>query len=268
MGKPFISYSTDFGPGNKGHATMRAIAFQICSEAEIVEGATNIPGGNLTVASHLFESVKWLPVGFHVCVCDPGVGTKRRGVIIKTKRGDCLIGPDNGILINAAEFLGGIEKAVEITNRKYMNKEVSPVFHGRDVFMPAVAWLAKGVRIEEFGGEIKVEDLAKPPYENAVVRNGKIEAEVIDINQFGNVFLNVLQETMHGLYREGEFVEIEKKGKNVKLPYLKTFGDVPIGKPVILDDDFGRVEAAINQGNFAKKFKVKVGDRMRLRKVA
>ena len=111
----FISYTTDFGPGNKGHGTMQAVALKICPDAKIIELATNIDSFNLKSGARIFEAVKYLPVGCHVCVVDPGVGTKRKAIIIRTKRGDYLIGPDNGVMLPAAQILGGIEKIHEIT---------------------------------------------------------------------------------------------------------------------------------------------------------
>ena len=269
--KPLISYSTDFGPGNKGHGIMRAVALEICPNAEIIELFTNVSDFNITEGARLFECVKWMPKGFHVCVVDPGVGTKRRPIIIETQRGDFLIGPDNGVLIPAARFLGGIKKAVEITNKKLMRDEISNVFHGRDVFMPAAAHLANGVAIGEFGKEIEIGKegngieigkLAKAPYEEAVFRNGKIECQIIDTNKFGNVFVNVLAGEMHKLAKIGEMISVKLPKKKIKTKYANTFGEVKKLEPAIMDDDFGRVEIALNQGSFAKKFGAKIGQKV------
>ncbi|MEK7137456.1 MAG: SAM-dependent chlorinase/fluorinase [Patescibacteria group bacterium] len=101
MQKPFISISTDFGPGNKGLGVMRATILMICPEAEIIDLANDITGFDTTEGAKLLESVFYLQRGFHICVVDPGVGTKRRGIAIETGRGDFLIGPDNGVLIPA-----------------------------------------------------------------------------------------------------------------------------------------------------------------------
>lgn len=105
-------------------------------------------------AARTMETVFFMPVGIHVCVVDPGVGTQRKGLIIKVKRGDFFVGPDNGCLMSAARGLGGVEKVVQITNAKYMRQPVSPIFHGRDVFAPVVAHLSLGVEMEKFGLKI------------------------------------------------------------------------------------------------------------------
>ncbi|MFH2106300.1 MAG: SAM-dependent chlorinase/fluorinase [Candidatus Micrarchaeota archaeon] len=248
-----ISYTTDFGPGNKGHGVMQAIAWNICQDARIIELATNVDGFNVGSGARAFEAVKYLPIGFHVCVVDPGVGTKRKAIIIKTRRGDYLIGPDNGVMVPAAELLGGIERLHEITNENYMNKPVSPIFHGRDVFMPVAAHLANGISIEDFGKEIKNQVAA--PFENAKFKDGKIEAEIIDTNKFGGAFLNVLGKEMDN-FKLGQKLFVNM----IEVTYGNTFGDVPKGEPVIMKDDFERVEMAVNVGNFLEKYNLKTGD--------
>jgi len=268
MKRPFISLSSDFGVGTQGIGIMRAAALQICPDCQIIDLRHGIPGFDVTEGAWTMEAVQFLPVGAHVCVVDPGVGTNRRGIIIKTKRGDYLIGPDNGVLVPAAErILGGIEKAVEIKNEKYMRKPVSPVFHGRDVFAPAAAWLSKGVRIEEFGPAINPRNLAKAPYDEAEVSEGLVLGKAIHVNHFGSVCVNVLQKDFakSGIrYRDAIIIEIRKK--KIKTKLMKTFGEVAKGGVVAFPDDYGRIEIAINQGRFTEKFGVKLGDKITIRK--
>lgn len=260
--RPFISFITDFGPSTKGSGVLIATALKICEDAHIVELASNIDDFDISSGARCLESVAYLPIGYHVAIIDPGVGTKRHAIIIKTKRGDYLVGPDNGVLISTAQFLGGIEKAVKITNEKYMQKPVSPIFHGRDVFIPAAAYLACGIRMEDFGDEIRISDLQKAPYENAQIKHNKLDCEIIHINKFGSIFLNLLAEEMHKFGKIGEVIKVKIKNKIIKLKYTRTFGDVEKKKEVIVDDDFGRIEIAVNMGNFAKKHKAKVGEKI------
>ena len=262
--RPYVSISTDFGPGNKGHAVMQAVIRERCPEAEIAELATNIQGFDLRNGARLFEAVAWLPKGVHVCVVDPGVGTSRRGLMIETGRGDWLVGPDNGVLLPATGFLGGIKRAYEITNEKYFRHPVSPVFHGRDVFASVAGHLAAGVQAAEIGRELPLKSLARAPYEEAVAGEGRIEAEIVCVNAFGNVFFNLRAETLHKLFEVGNDLKMAAGKKKIVFPYRKTFGEVPAGKPVIVDDDFGRVEAALNRGNLAKKFGVMSGQKITL----
>src|SRR3989338_3185523 len=187
MKQPLITLTSDFGVQSQGVGIMEAVAAEINPDAKIIHLMHGLPDFNLFYAARTMETINYIPVGFHVCVVDPGVGTKRKPVIIQTERGDFLIGPDNGVLIPATRFLGEIKKAVEITNEKYMKKPISPIFHGRDMFTPAAAYLSKGVKIEEFGKELKPEELAKAPYEEATIEDDKIYAKIISINKFGSL---------------------------------------------------------------------------------
>lgn len=267
MSRPFISLSSDFGVGTQGIGIMRAVALQICPNAEIIDLRHGIPEFDIIEGAWTMESVEQLPVGAHVCVVDPGVGTERRGIIIKTKRGDYLIGPDNGVLMPAARRLGGIEKAVEIANEKYMRKPVSPVFHGRDVFAPAAAWLSKGVGIGKFGPETKPEKLTKAPYDEAEVSKGIVSAKIIHVNHFGSVSINAI----HGNFAKSglkykDDITIETNVKRINTKFLKTFGEVTKGEVIAFPDDYGRIEIAINHGRFTEKFGVKLGDKITIRK--
>jgi S-adenosylmethionine hydrolase len=267
MKRPFISLSSDFGVGTQGIGIMRAVALQICPDCEIIDLRHGIPSFDLTEGAWTMESAVQLPVGAHVCVVDPGVGTSRRGIIIKTKRGDYLVGPDNGVLLPAARRLGGIVRAVEITNRKYMRNPVSPVFHGRDVFAPAAAWLSKGVRIEEFGPVIEPERLAKAPYGEAVAMKGVVSGKIIHVNHFGSVFVNVLADDFEksGI-RKGGIISVKTRGSSISAKFMSTFGDVTKGEVVAFPDDYGRVEIAINQGSFANEFGVRLLDEIKIKK--
>ena len=115
MKKPFITLTSDFGVQSQGIGIMEAVALGINPDAHVVHLMHGLPDFDLFYAARTMETINYLPVGFHVCVVDPGVGTKRKPIIIKTGRGDYLIGPDNGVLLPATRFLGGIKKVVEIT---------------------------------------------------------------------------------------------------------------------------------------------------------
>jgi len=121
-----ITLSSDFGVQSQGVGIMEGVALDINPDAKIIHLMHGLPDFNISYAARTLETVNYLSVGFHVMVVDPGVGTKRKPIIIETGRGDFLIGPDNGVLIPATRFLGGIKKVVEITNKKYMRKPISP----------------------------------------------------------------------------------------------------------------------------------------------
>ena len=260
MKKPFITFTSDFGIQSQGVAIMEATALQINPEAHVLHLMHGLPDFNLFYAARTLETLSYMPVGYHVCVVDPGVGTERKPIIIETGRGDFLLGPDNGVLIPATKFLKGIKKVVEIANKKYMSKKVSPVFHGRDIFAPAAAHLSKGIKIEDFGKKLSPESLAKPPYEEAMVEGNKISAKIISINKFGSLHINITHSELDKLkLKKGDAVGIKFNGKNLKVSYATTFGDVNKNSPVLIKDDYGRVEIALNQNSFSKKYNVKIG---------
>lgn len=261
-----ITLSSDFGKQTQGVGNMEGVVYSINPDAKIIHLMHGIEGFSIMAAARTMETVFYMPVGFHVCVVDPGVGTKRKAVIIKVGRGDYFVGPDNGCLMTAPRLLGGIEKAVEITNEKYMITPVSPIFHGRHIFAPAAAWLSKGVPVQEFGPEINPKDLAKAPYGEAVVQGGSIEATVIHVNHFGSLHLNILQEELDKLnLAKGETVELSTGKKKITVPFYDTFGEVAAGKPLIMKDDYRRIEVAVNCGSFANEYSVGVGDRIVIR---
>ena len=267
MKKPFITLTSDFGVQSQGIGIMEAVALEINPEAHVIHLMHGLPDFNLFYAARTMETVNYVPIGYHVCVIDPGVGTKRKPIIIKVGRGDYLIGPDNGVLIPATRFLGGIEKVVEITNKKYMRKPVSPVFHGRDIFTPAAAYLSKGVKIEEFGQKLNPKYLTKAPYEEAEMKGNVIHAKVISINKFGSLHLNIMQSVWDDFnVRIGDVINLKFNKKSVDVSFFTTFGDVEKGKPLIFKDDYGRIEIAINQCSFINKYPVKIGDDIVIRK--
>ena len=259
--KSLISLTSDLGIQSQGVGIMESVALEINPEAHVIHLMHGLPDFNLFYAARTMETVNYLPIGYHVCVVDPGVGTKRKPIIIETGRGDYLVGPDNGVLIPATRFLGGIKKVVEITNKKYMRQPVSPVFHGRDIFTPAAAYLSKGVKMEEFGKEIKKEDLVKAPYEEAEIDEDKIHARIISINKFGSLHLNVTHAVWDQFNAKiNDIFDLFFDDEELEAPFVTTFGNVNKGNPLIIKDDYGRVEIALNQDSFAKNHKVKIGD--------
>lgn len=267
MERKIITLTSDFGKQTQGIAGMEGAIFGINPDARVIHLMHGIPGFDIFTAARTMETAAYLPAGFHVCVVDPGVGTGRKAIIVKAKRGDCLIGPDNGCLMAAPRFLGGIEKIVEISNEKYMLTPVSPVFHGRHIFAPAAAHLSLGVPLEEFGGKLAPEDCVRAPYEEAVAGKDRIEAAAIHVNHFGSVHLNIMHKEWDRLgVRLGEEVELSFGRRRIKMPFARTFGDVGKGEPLIMKDDYGRMEVALNLGNFAEKYPAKAGDTIIVRR--
>lgn len=267
--KPLISLTSDFGVQSQGIGTMHGVALSLCPDAIIIDLMHGLPSFTIIAGARAMETVFYLPKGCHICIIDPGVGTKRRGLIIKVGRGDYLIGPDNGVLIPSTRFLGGITKVVAITNEKYMRQPVSPIFHGRDVFTPAAAHLCNGVAMEAFGPEVPAKELVAAPYEEARVdkKTMSIHAMIISVNKFGSCHPNIMAEELDALeLKLGQEILLQFTNKEITLPYSRTFGDVPPNKPLMMKDDYGRVEFAINQGDFCRHYGLTVSDSVVVKK--
>lgn len=261
MERKIITLSSDFEKQSQGVANMESVICGINPDARIIHLMHGIPSFDVSVAARTLETVFCMQVGYHVCVVDPGVGTGRKGIIVRTNRGDHLIGPDNGCLMTAPRLLGGVDKIVQIENPEYMVLPVSPIFHGRHVFAPAAAYLSLGIPMEKFGREINIDGCVKAPYEEAVVSDGKIEAKVIHVNHFGSVHLNIIHDEWDKLGVRKE-VLLKFCQQEIPVKFVNTFGDVPKYDPLILKDDYKRIEIAINMGSFSKKYSVSLGDKI------
>lgn len=193
-----------------------------------------------------------------VGVVDPGVGSTRKAIIAKSKVGQFFVVPDNGLL-TLVENRDGIEAAREITNPDWMiGSKLSSTFHGRDIFSPAGAHLARGDDWTQAGPALDVAQLVRIHLPVAAVDAKGLHGDVIGTDgPFGNLILDIPQPVFAQLgYRIGDSVTVTLNGKSYAIPFHKTFSDVPVGKPLFYIDSRGRLSLAINQGNFAESYRV------------
>lgn len=257
MSSPLISLLTDFGLRDPSAAIVHGVIAGIAPAARVIDITHEVRKYRVRDgALLLWCALPWLPVGIHVAVVDPGVGTTRRPIAVRVARGDVLVGPDNGLLLGPADRLGGVEAAVELTNPAYRLPRVSTSFHGRDVFAPAAAHLANGVALEDLGPSVELATLVPSPLPAARVSDGAVECEVVYVDTFGNVKLSALSDEVEtGLagVRPGDLLRLERPGRApVELPLARTFGDVAPGQPLLYRDSYDRACVAVNQGNAAQ----------------
>src|SRR5688500_3193378 len=175
MTRPFVSLLTDFGLRDPSAAIVRATVLRIAPDAEVLDISHEVRKYRIRDgALLLWCALPYLPVGFHVAVVDPGVGTRRRPIALRTPRGDVLIGPDDGLLMMAADKLGGATDSVELTDPAYRLPIVSTSFHGRDIFAPAAAHLANGVPLGRLGPAIDPSALVRLPMPEPTVAQGEL----------------------------------------------------------------------------------------------
>src|SRR5258706_3674800 len=261
MPGPLISLLTDFGARDPSAAILHGVVLSIAPEARIIDISHEVRKFAIRDgALLLWCALPWLPVGFHVAVVDPGVGTDRRPIALRVERGDVLIGPDNGLLMAAAGKLGGIIEARILQAEAYRLPTVSTSFHGRDIFAPAAAHLAAGVAFAELGPSIDAGGLVASPIVDAVVEPGMLHSAVVYIDTFGNTKLAGLRgdlEAALGALTAGEPLEVvldatdEHPSRAIAVAWRSTFGDAASGDVLLYEDSYGRICLARNQGDAA-----------------
>jgi S-adenosylmethionine hydrolase len=213
----------------------------------------------------LANTLPYMPSGVHVAVVDPGVGGARKPVALRSGDGRLYVGPDNGLLLVAADSLGGIEEAVEIANEDYMLTPVSRTFHGRDIFSPAGAHLAAGVELRELGPVLDPATLARLELPVAQIGTARIRASALYIDRFGNIQLNLTSKDLEKVgILPGTKVEVEVRFERYFAVAARTFAEVRSGDIVLYEDSYRNIALAINQGNAARMFSLRVGQEVRL----
>jgi S-adenosylmethionine hydrolase len=260
-------FLTDFGLMDNLVGTCHGVIKQIAPEAEIIDITHGIPPqAVLEGALALANTVPFMPVGIHLAVVDPGVGSDRRAVALQDKSGRLYVGPDNGLLVPAAERCGGIVAACELVNPEYWLDPVSRTFHGRDIFAPVAAHLAGGVALESLGRKLDPVKLVRLEIPEPSVGTSSIRARALTVDRFGNVQLNLNRTHLEraGIL-PGVRVELELATEHYYAVAAKTFSDVRVGEIVLYEDADENVSIAITSGNAAETLTASAGDEVRIR---
>lgn len=250
MKQPIITLLTDFGTKDPFVGVMKGVILSICPNSRLVDLSHEVPSQSvLTGAFLLRSSIDYFPKGtVHLAVVDPGVGSARKAVALKSK-GHFFVGPDNG-LFPAALKEWGIEQAVELTQKKFQLAHPSTTFHGRDIFAPAAAYLAKGVPMNKLGVKQNNwiwREIPKP-YQTAQGWTG----QVLWVDHFGNLITNLEAKHVPKTFRL-------KIGKAVILNLATHYAQVKKGTVVALVGSSGNLEVSVNGGNAAQKLGVGIG---------
>jgi S-adenosylmethionine hydrolase len=193
-----------------------------------------------------------MPVGVHVAVVDPQVGTERRALALRTPDGRTLVGPDNGLLSLAWERCGGVEQVVDITRSPHRLEPVSATFHGRDIFAPVAAHLAAGAPLADAGDPLDPDSLASVELPEPRAGHGVLVAHALVFDRFGNVGLNIDHEELADTgIRLGATIELETGGERYLAKYAQTFADVTAGELLVYEDAYRTLAVAINRGDAA-----------------
>lgn len=267
--KPALVFLTDFGVKDGAVSAMKGVAFGVDPELKMFDLTHEIPNYNIWEGAYrLKQTCKYWPKGtVFVAVVDPGVGTERNSIVLKTKEGYYFVGPDNGLFTLVAEDMGIEEvRKIDETKNRLKGSEKSHTFHGRDVFAYTGAKLASGIiSYEEVGPKLE-NKIVTIPYQKAALKGNTVMGNIpiLDV-EYGNVWSNIPDELFSKLNpKKGEMfkVEIYNKDKLVyegTMPYVNSFGDVEEGKPLLYTNEMLNISTAINMDSFAEINKVESG---------
>ena len=244
----------------------RGVIKRIAPDAEVIDITHGIaPHSVVQGAFVLASTVPFMPEGIHLAVVDPGVGSDRRAIALRGTDGRLYVGPDNGLLVLAADRLGGVEEAVELANPAYRLEPVARTFHGRDVFAPAAAHLAAGVELAELGPGIAATELVRIDLPAPSIGTRRIRATVVYVDRFGNVQLNLTRNDLAQVGIEsGSKLEIGVGFERYYAVAARTFAEVRGGDIVLYEDAYWNISLAINRGNAAEMFGVSPGDDLKI----
>src|SRR6266849_4470960 len=254
--RPIILFMTDFGTANDAVAICRAVIYGIAPDVRITDITHQVTPFSIEEASRfLYGVTPYYPEGtVFLVVVDPGVGTSRKAIAVKSKKGQYFILPDNGVITPVLDR-DGLESAREIRNQHWMiQAPLSSTFHGRDIFSPAAAHLAAGWEFDLVGPPVQ-QLVRLTPKTSATSAKG-IDGDIIGVDDpYGSLITDIPGEDFGQLgYNLGDTVFVQINKKVVGLPYAKTFMDVPVGETLLYIDSRGRVGIAVNQGSYARKF--------------
>jgi S-adenosylmethionine hydrolase len=263
----FVTFLSDFGLQDDFVGTCHGVIKTIAPDVQIIDVTHGIsPQHVLQGALVLANTTPYMPMGVHLAVVDPGVGSARRPLALRSGDGRLFVGPDNGLLVPAAERLGGIAAAHELANAKYALDTVSRTFHGRDLFSPAAAHLAAGVALDELGPPLAVDALARLDLPEPDVGENRIRATVLYIDRFGNVQLNLTREHLQRAeVLPGTVLEVELSLDRYYAIAARTFADARKGDVILYEDSYRNIALAISGGNAAELFGAAPGQEVRIR---
>jgi S-adenosylmethionine hydrolase len=262
-----ITFLSDYGLVDEFVGIVHGVIAGICPEARVIDLTHGIPRQDVQAGARvLARSLPYVPAGVHLAVVDPEVGARRRAVaLLTTDEERLLVGPDNGLLVPAAERFGGVAEAVEISASPWRLEPVSATFHGRDLFAPVAARLAGGEPLGSAGPPLDPAELVTQEQSVARQEADALVAHVVGADTFGNAILDAAHDDLveSGL-KLGDAVAARVGGRRVRGVVARTFADVAPGALLLYEDAGGALALAVNGGDAAALLGVRPGDEVRL----
>jgi S-adenosyl-L-methionine hydrolase (adenosine-forming) len=259
-----ITFLSDYGLEDDFVGVCHAVIARIAPDARVIDLTHGLERHDVrTAAMVLRRSLPFCAPGVHLAVVDPGVGTQRRAIALRTTEEDrILIGPDNGLLSLAAQRFGGIADVVDVTRSIHRLEPVSATFHGRDIFAPVAAHLAAGAEFAEAGDPIDADEIMRADMPLAFVDGNELFAHAIGFDRFGNIMLDVEHAELTGSgFRLGHGVEVNGR----RGVYAVTFADVAPGELLLYEDAYRTLALAVNRGSARELLGVERDDELLIR---
>jgi S-adenosylmethionine hydrolase len=262
-----VTFMSDYGLADEFVGVVHGVIAGICPDARVIDITHGIPRQDVRAgAAVLARALPYVPAGVHLAVVDPDVGARRRALALRTADEDrLLVGPDNGLLVPAAERFGGIDEAVEISGSPWRLEPVSATFHGRDIFAPVAARLAGGAPLASAGTPLDPAELVTVERTQPRQEAGALIAHVVGTDTYGNAILDAGHDDLvaSGL-RLGDAVAARAGGRRVRGLVARTFADVAPGALLLYEDAGGSLALAVNGGDAAALLGLRAGDEVRL----
>lgn len=267
---PIITFLSDYGLEDDFVGVCHAVIAGRCPQARVIDLTHGVPRHDVRAGALILRgALPYLPVGVHLAVVDPGVGGERRAIAVTTADGRLFVGPDNGLLSPAADAAGGILEVVDIGRSHFRLEPVSATFHGRDIFAPVAAHLARGAALADAGTAVDPASLVRLDLPTPSVSPGALTAHAVYIDRFGNVQLDAerrhaAEARLHPTHAVA--IETSTAGASARAlaRYARTFGGAAPGELLLYEDSYRRLAIAVNQGDAAAQLALKPGDQVRI----
>lgn len=257
-----ITFLSDYGLADEFVGVVHGVIARLAPAARVIDLSHGVPRHDTVAGAFALErALPFTPPGVHLAVVDPEVGGRRRAVAVRCAEEDrLLVGPDNGLLMAAAERFGGAVEATEVSRSPWRLEPVSATFHGRDVFAPVAARLARGEDLADGGEPLEVDDLVPLQLPAARVQDGVLVAHVVGADGFGNVLLDATHDVAREALRLGRRVRVGGR----EATFARTFADVAAGELLLYEDAGGRLALAVNSGDARGELGLAARDEVRL----
>jgi len=259
-----VTFLSDYGLGDDFVGVCHGVIARIAPQVRVIDVTHGIERQDVRAgALVLRRTLEYMPVGVHLAVVDPGVGSARRAVALRCGDADrLLVGPDNGLLWPAAQRFGGVAEAIDIGASKLRLDPVSASFHGRDIFAPVAAHLAAGTALADAGEPLDPATLVALQLARAHVADHRVVAHVLHVDVYGNVLLDAAPEDLAAAgLRRGEPAMVGRR----RVQYAKTFADVDPGELLLYEDGYRALSLAVNRGSAMDALRLAVDDEIVIR---